>query len=84
MFGWFKKKEPIQTGMDKHTNRYINEHFLHYDKEFDFRTAIECIEQSSGYDDLAYLTDAINNNFHGDSKEYLKRILWDTHYKGRY
>jgi hypothetical protein len=77
MFGWFKKKEPIQTGMDKHTQRYMDEHFLHYEG-FSFEKAIQGINDGSL--DWNYLSDAIDSTFTGDQKQYLKQKVWDKRY----
>lgn len=82
MFEWFKKKEPVQPEMDKHTKRYLNEQFLHYEDEFNFGRAIQCIKEANGWDDLAYLSSAIDATFTGDQKQYLKHKMWDKHYKG--
>jgi hypothetical protein len=74
---WFKKKEPIQTGMDKHTQRYMDEQFLHYE-EFSFEKAIQCI--SNGNLDWAYLSSAIDSTFTGEQKQYLQQKVWDKRY----
>jgi hypothetical protein len=80
MFGWFKKKEPIQTGMDKHTKRYLGERFDMYEEHLGFGRAIQCINEADGWDDIAYLSAAIDSNFTGEQKQYLQHRIWDKHY----
>ena len=74
---WFKKQEPVQIGMDKHTQRYMDEQFLHYEG-FSFEKAVQCI--SDGNLDWSYVSSAIDSTFTGEQKQYLQHRMWDKHY----
>lgn len=77
LFG--KKPIPVKEEMDKHTKRYLNEQFLHYEDEFTFGKAIEIINQST-WTDGAYLDAAIDATFNNEQKQYLRQKMWDKHY----
>jgi hypothetical protein len=67
--------------MDKHTKRYLFERFDHSGEQVGMGDIMNFLDQSSGHDDMTYLSSAIREGeFTDTQRQYLQFKLWDQLY----
>ncbi|NYE07586.1 hypothetical protein F4694_004397 [Bacillus niacini] len=66
--------------MDKHTKRYMFEHFNHFSEGINLGEMMDYIKQGG---DSSYLSSAIHSEFTGVEKDFLQNKLLDEMYKRR-